>query len=109
MLYSCRPKGISGHREPSLSIAKEIRPILYRSRPCTPGSHLAHSSYRVMPICVNLGQADCTAAAIAVQNGQQVRDIPVVRLQQIFLDASASGSAAILTPSKRLAKSPRIF
>nr|WP_304578267.1 FAD-dependent oxidoreductase [uncultured Acetatifactor sp.] len=73
---------------------KEIRPILYRSRPCTPGSHLAHSSYRVMPICVNLGQAACTAAAIAVQNGQQVRDIPVVRLQQIFLDASASGSDA---------------
>lgn len=49
------------------------------------GSHLAHSSYRVMPICVNMGQAAGTAAALAIRNRQQVREISVSELQTILL------------------------
>lgn len=49
------------------------------------GTHLAHSSYRVMPICVNMGLAAGTAAAIAVKNGQRPRDISVKELQTALI------------------------
>jgi len=37
------------------------------------GTHKAHSSYRVMPICVNIGQGVGAAAAIAVKTGVMPR------------------------------------
>lgn len=49
------------------------------------GTHMAHASYRVMPICVNMGQAAGTAAGIAVLNRQEVREIPVKNLQEVLL------------------------
>lgn len=65
-------------------VPQEINGLLLAGRNIS-GSHLAHSSYRVMPICVNLGQAAGTAAAIAIQNNQQVRNISVLELQEILL------------------------
>lgn len=49
------------------------------------GSHMAHSNYRVMPICANMGQAAGTAAAICVQKGIQPRQLKVGDLQAILL------------------------
>ena len=39
------------------------------------GTHMAHSNYRVMPICVGMGEAVGTAAAIAVEQNVLVREV----------------------------------
>lgn len=49
------------------------------------GTHLAHSNYRVMPICVGVGEAAGIAAALAVQNGWDVRNVPVEMIQEKLL------------------------
>ena len=46
------------------------------------GTHMAHSNYRVMPICVGIGEAAGVAAAIAAKEGISLRDIPAARIQQ---------------------------
>ena len=45
------------------------------------GTHIAHSNYRVMPICVGIGAAAGVAAATAIKKGVQVRDIKGEELQ----------------------------
>lgn len=45
------------------------------------GTHLAHSSFRVMPICANMGHAMGVAAALCVQENISPRDLDVTRLQ----------------------------
>lgn len=49
------------------------------------GTHLAHSNYRVMPICVGIGEAAGIAAALAVQHGRDVRNVPVEMIQEKLL------------------------
>lgn len=49
------------------------------------GTHLAHSNYRVMPICVGVGEAAGIAAALAVQNDWDVRNVPVEMIQEKLL------------------------
>lgn len=49
------------------------------------GTHMAHSNYRVMPICVNLGQAAGTAAALSVKKGVTPRELDVADLQAVLL------------------------
>ena len=39
------------------------------------GTHMAHSNYRVMPICANMGQAVGVAAAICVKEGTVPREL----------------------------------
>jgi hypothetical protein len=45
------------------------------------GTHMAHSSYRVMPICANMGQSVGIAATIAIKKGLQPRHINILELQ----------------------------
>lgn len=45
------------------------------------GTHIAHSNYRVMPICVGIGAAAGLAAAAAVRRGVQPREITAAELQ----------------------------
>jgi len=47
------------------------------------GTHMAHSSYRVMPICVGIGEACGVAAALAVQSNRNVREIQAAEIQAI--------------------------
>lgn len=49
------------------------------------GTHKAHSNFRVMPICANMGQAAGVAAACAVQQGKLPRDLDVRDIQKILL------------------------
>jgi hypothetical protein len=49
------------------------------------GTHLAHSNYRVMPICMAMGQAAGTAAALAVKAGNLTRKVNVTELQRNLL------------------------
>lgn len=46
------------------------------------GTHMAHSNYRVMPICAALGEAAGTAAALAAEKGVEPRMLPVKEIQQ---------------------------
>jgi glycine/D-amino acid oxidase-like deaminating enzyme len=48
------------------------------------GTHKAHSNFRVMPICVLMGQAVGTAAALCVQQGCQPRALDVRDIQQVL-------------------------
>lgn len=45
------------------------------------GTHIAASSYRVQPICSNVGEAAGTAAAMSAKNNTGVRDIELKQLQ----------------------------
>lgn len=45
------------------------------------GTHMAHSNYRVMPICANMGQAVGTAAALCVRYNTTPRELEVSLLQ----------------------------
>jgi hypothetical protein len=46
------------------------------------GTHKAHSNFRVMPICANIGQAAGTAAALAVKSDVLPRNVPVADIQK---------------------------
>lgn len=46
------------------------------------GTHMAHSNFRVMPICVGIGEADGYAAAIAVKEGKKLREVEAEEIQK---------------------------
>lgn len=46
------------------------------------GTHKAHSSFRVMPICVNIGQGAATAAVTAVRDGVDLRHVDITKVQR---------------------------
>ena len=62
-------------------IPKQTEGLLLSGRNIS-GTHLAHSNYRVMPICAGLGAAAGAAAALAVEKGVGLRDVPVRELQE---------------------------
>ena len=47
------------------------------------GTHLAHSNFRVMPICAGIGEAAGIAAALAVKQNKNVREITPQEIQAI--------------------------
>jgi hypothetical protein len=48
------------------------------------GTHMAHSNFRVMPICVGIGEACGAAAALAAQTGRQPRDIHPSEVRELL-------------------------
>ncbi|MCL1909490.1 MAG: FAD-dependent oxidoreductase [Kiritimatiellaeota bacterium] len=48
------------------------------------GTHKAHSNFRVMPICANIGQAAGIAAALAAKRGIEPRAVPVADIQSFL-------------------------
>ena len=61
-------------------VPEKINGLLLSGRNIS-GTHIAHSNYRVMPICVGIGTAAGVAAATAIKKGVQVRDIKGEELQ----------------------------
>jgi len=59
---------------------------LYLSGRMISGTHKAHSNYRVMPICLNMGQGVGVAASIAIDNQCSVQDVNVKDVQRILED-----------------------
>lgn len=49
------------------------------------GTHMAHSNFRAMPICVAIGEAGGAAAAIAVKQDILVREVDPIQIQQCLL------------------------
>ncbi len=48
------------------------------------GTHKAHSNYRVMPICINMGQGVAAAAAVCLRENLQPRQIQAEEVQKIL-------------------------
>ena len=51
------------------------------------GTHKAHSNFRVMPICLNIGQGVGTAAALAARHKIAARDVDVREVQKLLMQA----------------------
>lgn len=47
------------------------------------GSHLAHSNFRIMSVCIALGEAAGVAAALSVAAGISLSDVDVKKIQKI--------------------------
>lgn len=54
---------------------------------CISGTHRAHASYRVMSICMAMGQAIGTAAAICAKQKCMPRALDVAELQRVLTEA----------------------
>lgn len=61
-------------------IPEKIHGLLLAGRNIS-GTHMAHSNYRVMPICVAMGEGAGIAAALAVSQGIDVRLVDVSEVQ----------------------------
>lgn len=46
------------------------------------GSHLAHSNFRAMPICIAIGEACGSAAALSIKNNTKLIDVSVEEIQK---------------------------
>lgn len=65
-------------------VPKSIDGILLTGRNIS-GTHMAHSSFRAMPICVGIGEACGVAAAISTKEHSNLRNIKPGRIQEILL------------------------
>ena len=61
-------------------VPKEIDGLLLSGRNIS-GTHMAHSNFRVMPICMGMGEAAGIAAALAIKQNKELRDIDVKDIQ----------------------------
>jgi hypothetical protein len=68
---------------------RDVERVLVAGR-CISGDHVAHSSYRVMPISMATGQAAGVCAALAATRGTRPRDIPVSTVQRELRTQGAS-------------------
>lgn len=48
------------------------------------GTHMAHSNYRVMPICVGIGEACGAAASLAAKQDKQPREIEAAKIRELL-------------------------
>ncbi|NLK08650.1 MAG: FAD-dependent oxidoreductase [Firmicutes bacterium] len=55
------------------------------------GTHMAHSNFRVMPICANIGQAAGVAAALAVKHNGLPRRLDVGHIQAVLKKQGVDG------------------
>ena len=48
------------------------------------GTHMAHSNFRVMPICIGIGEATGTAACISATKNRKLNDIDAREIRKII-------------------------
>lgn len=61
-------------------VPKETDGLLLSGRNIS-GTHMAHSNYRAMPICMGMGEAAGVAASLAVKQQKTIRNIDVKEIQ----------------------------
>ena len=64
-------------------VPEKIKGLLLSGRNIS-GTHIAHSNFRAMPICMAVGTACGIAAALAVKNGTEVADVDPKDIQAIL-------------------------
>jgi hypothetical protein len=62
-------------------VPEKVDGLLLAGR-CISGTHVAHSNFRAMPICLNMGQSVGIAAALCAAKGIQPRELDVSLLQK---------------------------
>lgn len=65
-------------------IPEKVHGLLLAGRNIS-GTHLAHSNYRVMPICIAMGEGAGVAAALAVRQGVDVRDVDAAEIHKYLM------------------------
>lgn len=65
-------------------VPEKIHGLLLAGRNIS-GTHMAHSNYRVMPMCIAMGEGAGVAAALAVKQNIDVRDVNVSEVQKHLL------------------------
>ena len=63
-------------------LPKNVEGLLLSGRNIS-GSHLAHSNFRIMSVCIALGEAAGTAAALSIKQNKRLRDVDVKEIQEI--------------------------
>ncbi|MBO5321773.1 MAG: FAD-dependent oxidoreductase [Clostridia bacterium] len=63
-------------------LPKNIEGLLLSGRNIS-GSHLAHSNFRIMSVCIALGEAAGVAAALSVKQNKRLCDVNVKEIQSI--------------------------
>ncbi|MBQ7353190.1 MAG: FAD-dependent oxidoreductase [Clostridia bacterium] len=63
-------------------LPKKIDNLLLSGRNIS-GSHLAHSNFRIMSVCIALGEAAGAAAALSIKQNKGLRDLDVRDIQEI--------------------------
>lgn len=61
-------------------LPKNVEGLLLSGRNIS-GSHLAHSNFRIMSVCIALGEAAGAAAALSVRQNKKLCDIDVKEIQ----------------------------
>lgn len=87
MLYQL-PPGSAYHIPLRCLLPRNLERILVAGR-CISGTHEAHSSYRVMPVAMSLGQAAGVCAAIAAKRRMTTREVPYPDVQEELLRQGA--------------------
>jgi hypothetical protein len=65
---------------------------------CISGTHEAHASYRVMPICMATGQAAGVCAAVAVKGNKKPRQVSAQEVQEGLVQQGANLRGAVKRP-----------
>lgn len=63
-------------------LPKNVEGLLLSGRNIS-GSHLAHSNFRIMSVCIALGEAAGVAAALSVKQNKRLVEVNVKEIQQI--------------------------
>ncbi len=66
-------------------VPKQIKNLYLCGRMIS-GTHKAHSNYRVMPICVNMGQGVGVSASVSIDDNVDIQDVDVKKVQDIILN-----------------------
>ncbi|GMQ62150.1 FAD-dependent oxidoreductase [Vallitalea maricola] len=66
-------------------VVEKINNLLLAGRMIS-GTHKAHSNYRVMPICVNMGEGVGVAASLAIDVNSSVKDVNIKEIQKILMN-----------------------
>jgi len=64
-------------------VPKKVDGLLLSGRNIS-GTHMAHSNFRAMPICMGIGEAAGVSAALSVKQNKQVRSIDAKDIQKII-------------------------
>ena len=63
-------------------LPKNVEGLLLSGRNIS-GSHMAHSNFRIMSVCIALGEAAGTAAALSIIDNVNLRHVDVKKIQEI--------------------------
>lgn len=66
-------------------LTKEIDNMYLNGR-CISGTHMAHAAFRLMPICMAMGQGVGTAAALSVKKKVAIKELDICEVQKILIE-----------------------